>query len=239
MCGIAGQFSLLPEPQASQRGDLLRQALRHRGPDGEGTWPEDEGRVLLVHTRLAIQDLSLAGHQPMEWEGKSSVDSLRSSAVADPAAAGDELEQATGDSRPMTDDSAAPCGPVIVFNGEIYNFRELRAELEAEGWVFRTRTDTEVILALYVRDGQRCVERLRGMFAFVIWDEAARSVFLARDPLGIKPLYLCEGDGKLAFASELRPSCGQGSVGGRSMRRDWRRSSGSGRWWNRGRSWKG
>jgi asparagine synthase (glutamine-hydrolysing) len=159
--------------------------------------------VLLVHTRLAIQDLSLAGHQPMEWEGKSSVDSLRSSAVADPAVAGDELEQATGDRRPKTDDPA-PSGPVIVFNGEIYNFRELRAELEAEGWVFRTRTDTEVILALYVRDGQRCVERLRGMFAFVIWDEAARSVFLARDPLGIKPLYLCEGDGKLAFASELR-----------------------------------
>ena len=81
MCGIAGQFSLLPEPQASQRGDLLRQALRHRGPDGEGTWQEDEGRVLLVHTRLAIQDLSLAGHQPMEWEGMSVVESLRSSVI--------------------------------------------------------------------------------------------------------------------------------------------------------------
>jgi asparagine synthase (glutamine-hydrolysing) len=151
MCGIAGQFSLLPEPQASQRGDLLRQALRHRGPDGEGTWQADEGRVLLVHTRLAIQDLSLAGHQPMEWEGMSSVVSHRSSAgeglkrehsqvalagVADPSAAGDELEPATDDRRPKTD-APAPSGPVIVFNGEIYNFRELRAELEAEGWVFR------------------------------------------------------------------------------------------------------
>jgi asparagine synthase (glutamine-hydrolysing) len=141
MCGIAGQFSLLPEPQASQRGDLLRQALRHRGPDGEGTWQADEGSVLLVHTRLAIRELNFAGHQPMVWEGKSAVDRHRSSAATDPSAAGDELVQATRDSRPKIDDSC-PYGPVIVFNGEIYNFRELRAELEADGWVFRTRTGT-------------------------------------------------------------------------------------------------
>ena len=110
ICGIAGQPSLLPETQASQRGPLLRQALRYRGPDGQVTWLADEGRVPLLHPRQAIQDLSLAGHQPMEWEGKSAPGSDRSSAATDPSAAGDELEQATGDSRPKTDDRRPTTG---------------------------------------------------------------------------------------------------------------------------------
>ncbi|MCW5712944.1 MAG: asparagine synthase (glutamine-hydrolyzing) [Bauldia sp.] len=94
---------------------------------------------------------------------------------------------------------------VIVFNGEIYNFRALRAELMAAGVAFRSGTDTEVVLALFVREGPRCLSRLRGMFAFCIWDSVERSAFLARDPLGIKPLYRRHGpDGSLAFASELR-----------------------------------
>src|SRR5580658_8815264 len=77
----------------------------------------------------------------------------------------------------------------IVFNGEIYNFRELRAEMEAEGVVFRTTSDTEVLLALFARDGERMLPRLRGMFAFAIWNARSRELFLARDPYGIKPLY--------------------------------------------------
>ena len=90
----------------------------------------------------------------------------------------------------------------IVFNGEIYNFRRLRAELEAQGHRFRTRSDTEVILAAYAEYGQDCVEHLRGMFAFAIWDRPGRTLFVARDRLGKKPLYYWQADGILLFASE-------------------------------------
>ena len=76
----------------------------------------------------------------------------------------------------------------ITFNGEIYNFRELRAALEADGQVFRTGTDTEVILALYARHGSECLRKLDGMFAFAIWDAVERTCFLARDAFGIKPV---------------------------------------------------
>ena len=90
----------------------------------------------------------------------------------------------------------------IVFNGEIYNFRQLRAELEAEGRRFRTRSDTEVILHAYAVYGEACVERLAGMFAFAIWDGAERRLFLARDRLGKKPLYYWHRDRLFLFASE-------------------------------------
>ena len=83
----------------------------------------------------------------------------------------------------------------IVFNGEIYNYRVLREELRQQGRVFRTQSDTEVILQLYDRDGAAGIARLRGMFAFALWDEARGGMLLARDPLGIKPLYLAD-DGK-------------------------------------------
>ena len=90
----------------------------------------------------------------------------------------------------------------LVFNGEIYNFRQLRTELEAHGRRFRTQSDTEVILQAYAAFGEACVERLRGMFAFAIWDRARRALFLARDRLGKKPLYYWRHGSVLAFASE-------------------------------------
>ncbi len=90
----------------------------------------------------------------------------------------------------------------ITFNGEIYNFQDLRQELEHEGVRFRSRTDTEVILALYERYGSSCLERLRGMFAFAIWDEQNRLLFLARDRLGKKPLYYYYDEEQFLFASE-------------------------------------
>jgi asparagine synthase (glutamine-hydrolysing) len=94
---------------------------------------------------------------------------------------------------------------VIVFNGEIYNFVELRAELEASGRIFRTRSDTEVLLQGYEHWGEAVVERLNGMFAFAIWDEPTSQVFIARDRFGEKPLFMCRlPDGKLAFASEIK-----------------------------------
>ena len=92
----------------------------------------------------------------------------------------------------------------IVFNGEIYNFQPLRRDLLARGHVFRSRTDTEVILHLYEEHGTDCVRHLRGMFAFAIWDVKRRRLFLARDRVGIKPLYYCRTPDALYFASELK-----------------------------------
>ena len=103
--------------------------------------------------------------------------------------------------QPMTSDDG---NATIVFNGEIYNFRALRAQLEASGRPFRTRSDTEVILRAWEVEGERCVERLRGMFAFAIWDARRRTLFLARDRVGKKPLYYWRGDGALVFASEIK-----------------------------------
>lgn len=104
---------------------------------------------------------------------------------------------------------------VIVFNGEIYNFLKLREQLEREGVNFRTKTDTEVILALYSKIGTECLNHLNGMFAFAIWDTLDKTLFLARDRIGKKPLYYYHGGGdRLAFASEIKsllqlPCCGR------------------------------
>ena len=91
----------------------------------------------------------------------------------------------------------------LVFNGAIYNFRSLRTELTALGWPFRTQCDTEVLLAAYVNWGERCLARLRGMFAFAVWDDRERRLFLARDPFGVKPLYYRQSGSSLLFGSEL------------------------------------
>src|SRR3954471_722962 len=92
----------------------------------------------------------------------------------------------------------------IVFNGEIYNYRHLRAGLEARGHRFRTQSDTEVLVHLYEDEGERLVDRLRGMFVFALWDRTTRRLLLARDRLGIKPLYLYRDREKLLFGSELK-----------------------------------
>lgn len=92
----------------------------------------------------------------------------------------------------------------IVFNGEIYNYAELRADLIRKGHVFRTQSDTEVILHQYEEDGDHSVEKFRGMSAFAIWDSARRQVMLARDRFGIKPLFVAQHGDRLAFASEIK-----------------------------------
>src|SRR5436853_1446361 len=95
-------------------------------------------------------------------------------------------------------------GNVLVFNGEIYNYAQLRPQLESEGVVFRTRCDTEVILHLYARHGDACVEHLNGMFAFALWDSRRQRLLLARDRVGEKPLYFANRDGRLIFGSEIK-----------------------------------
>jgi asparagine synthase (glutamine-hydrolysing) len=164
MCGIFGFVASSPQLQQQSLNDLERgmSAIRHRGPDGSGTWVSKSGRAAFGHLRLAIIDLD-TGAQPM----------------------------ASDDGR-----------YVIVFNGEIYNYIELREELGAEK--FRTQSDTEVILRAWERWGERCVERLRGMFAVAIWDEREQSMFLTRDRFGIKPLYWAKTDVGLYFASEVK-----------------------------------
>jgi len=99
----------------------------------------------------------------------------------------------------------------LVFNGAIYNFRALRAEL-ASSWTFRTDCDTEVLLAAYARWGHDCLPRLRGMFAFAVWDRDSRSLFFARDPFGIKPLYYWTDNSRLVLASELNALFASGHV---------------------------
>ena len=110
------------------------------------------------------------------------------------------IDLSTGQQPMASDDGAA----TIVFNGEIYNFRAIRAELEAGGARFRTQSDTEVVLRAWEVDGARCVTRLRGMFAFAIWDARRRQLLLARDRLGKKPLYYWQRAGAFAFASEIK-----------------------------------
>lgn len=178
MCGIAGQFGVV-SPGFSK--DSLGR-LRHRGPDGHGTWEGE--RAVLVHTRLAILDLSEAGRQPMLFEE----------------------EAASLSSRPFGDssDGHRPTLHVLVFNGEIYNHAELRAELVAQGELFSGHSDTEVLLRLLVREGEACLPRLAGMFAFAYLNVEEGSAFLARDALGIKPLYYRDDRDSFAFASEVR-----------------------------------
>ena len=101
---------------------------------------------------------------------------------------------------------------VISFNGEIYNYSALRAELEAAGACFRTTSDTEALLHLYARHGAAMVHRLRGMFAFAIWDEIRRELFLARDPYGIKPLYTANDGWAFRFASQVKALLAGGRI---------------------------
>jgi asparagine synthase (glutamine-hydrolysing) len=167
MCGIAGLIGIRDE--GAILGRRLMTALRHRGPDDEGI-EQPSSTVTLVHTRLAVIDLSPAGHQPMRDHPPPGL-------------------------KPNW----------VVFNGEIYNYRELQHELAASGWPSRTNCDTEVILHAFRIWGDDCVSRFRGMFAFCLVDTARGLAYLYRDRLGIKPLYIhWFPAGGCVFASELR-----------------------------------
>jgi asparagine synthase (glutamine-hydrolysing) len=103
----------------------------------------------------------------------------------------------------------------IVFNGEIFNHPELRSELEAKGHRFRTRTDTEVLLHCYEEAGPQCLDRLNGQFAAAIWDAREQTLFLARDRLGVRPLFYTIQNGRFIFGSEIKALLATGSVNAR------------------------
>jgi asparagine synthase (glutamine-hydrolysing) len=170
MCGIAGLITSNPEPQIG----VMLHSMEHRGRDDEGVWTSEQAdgvghKVCFGHRRLAIIDISSAGHQPLiSRDGRY----------------------------------------VITFGGEIYNYLELREQLESKGHQFRTDTDTEVLLNSFAEWGTDCLPRLNGMFAFAVWDNQTRTLTLARDRVGIKPLYYCQPkDGEnssFLFASEIK-----------------------------------
>ncbi|MBX5441072.1 MAG: asparagine synthase (glutamine-hydrolyzing) [Solirubrobacteraceae bacterium] len=163
MCGITGILNLDGDPVAPRVVRAMADAVRHRGPDGEGTYTD--GALGLGHRRLAILDRTSAAEQPM----------------------------ATPDGR-----------FVLTYNGEVYNFQELRRELEAHGWRFRSRGDTEVVLYALAQWGEDALRRFNGMFAFALWDRDRRELLLARDRYGIKPLYWARRGDALLFGSEVK-----------------------------------
>lgn len=181
MCSIAGIINL--SQNAAQRRETtaaalerMMRALNHRGPDDRGIWlaPESgKGSVGLANTRLAIIDLSPAGHQPM-------------------------LDQERG--------------VCLTYNGEIYNFQDVRAELADDARPWNSHTDTEVVLRAYERWGIESLSKFRGMFALAIWDQEREELLLARDPLGIKPLYYYRTENLFVFASEIRALLASGMV---------------------------
>ena len=177
MCGIAGiiPHPNQPLPDLRQRLARMAGAMRHRGPDDEGLWLLPDGRAGLANRRLAIRDLSPAGHMPM-----------------------------------VTEDGRV----AITYNGEIFNAETLRAELQALGYLFRSHSDTEVILRGYQAWGAAVVPRLRGQFALAVVDAQAGQgqLLLARDHLGIKPLYVAQTAAALVFASELKALLASGLV---------------------------
>jgi len=163
MCGIAGIFNLNGEPVSPNILKKMSNSIVHRGPDGEGFYTE--GNIGLGHRRLAIIDLSLAGHQPMISKNNQ---------------------------------------VVLSYNGEVYNFQELRVELESLGHQFHSRTDSEVVLNAWVEWGENSVLRFNGMFAFSIWDKRNQTLYLIRDRYGIKPLYYAQWGNTFIFGSEQK-----------------------------------
>lgn len=163
MCGIAGLINKSRQIFESEIVAMTN-AIKHRGPDGDGFWIEQSQHVGFGHRRLSIIDLA-------------------------------------GGAQPMMDDS----GKIqIVFNGEIYNYLQLKQELQSYGHHFSTNSDTEAIIYAYKQWGKDCVKRLRGMFALAIADDNKRELFLARDHFGIKPLYYYEDENCFAFGSEIQ-----------------------------------
>lgn len=162
MCGICGIVRFDNSPVQERPLRLMMRKMKHRGPDDEGIFIENN--VGLGFVRLSIIDLSPAGHQPMvSWDGRY----------------------------------------IIVFNGEIYNYLELKKELISFGYIFKTHTDTEVLLYSFIHWGEDCLHHLNGMWAFVIYDKIKNEIYGCRDRFGVKPFYYLINSNLLVFASDI------------------------------------
>ncbi len=161
MCAIAGILGL---PFDARTLDRMQKSMRHRGPDGNGSYMERA--CCLLHSRLAIVD-PVGGAQPMSLNCEEE-------------------------------------GYVVTYNGELYNTDELRSELSKLGHDFLTHSDTEVVLHAYAQWKEKCVSKMNGIFAFAVWEKRSRRLFLARDRMGVKPLFYTEALGGLLFSSEIK-----------------------------------
>lgn len=202
MCGIFGVWHLDGRPVDLAMVRRSTTLLRHRGPDDEG--------YLLVQVRAGF-GVPCGGSDTDPRLNLPTIDEFYS----------EPFDLAFGFRRlSILDLSAAGHQPMassngrfwIVFNGEIYNYLELRTELTSHGYRFRTGTDTEVILAAYQHWGYKCLEHFNGMWAFALWDHNVRSLFIARDRFGVKPLYYTHTDGTFAFASEIKALVGKHGI---------------------------
>jgi asparagine synthase (glutamine-hydrolysing) len=179
MCGFAGILRYEPDPNLGEMATRLGQKIRHRGPNDYGWLTLTPRGPRLGQGQIAAEPTTLAlVHRRLSI-----------------------LDLSDAGRQPMmsNDDRHA-----IVFNGEIYNYVELRTELQKLGYIFRTHTDTEVLLNAYLAWGRHALKRLIGMYAFAILDLPARRLFLARDVFGIKPLFYVQTHAGVAFASEIK-----------------------------------
>lgn len=166
MCGIAGIFKFKNQIINMDNINAMITAQHHRGPDGNGTWVDENQNLVLGHNRLSIIDLSKSANQPMHYVERF----------------------------------------VITYNGELYNYPELKNELIQKGHHFNTNSDTEVLIALYAEFGTDCLQKMDGMFAFAIWDKVEKRLFCARDRFGEKPFhyFYSQAESKFIFASEIK-----------------------------------
>lgn len=175
MCGIAGIISSNSSMVSKERIIKMMDSIAHRGDDGEGFWMNSEKNAVLGHRRLAIIDLSQAAAQPMHLGNVKITGSTITDALY-----------------------------TITYNGEIYNYPEIRDELIKKGYFFKSNSDTEVILAAYDYWKEACLQRFDGMFAFAIWDNKEKTLFAARDRFGEKPFYYFANKELFVFGSEMK-----------------------------------
>ncbi len=192
MCGITALFEPHGPAWLATAAEAMTRLVRHRGPDGEGFiyFHPRPDRLVPVVSEQSPPGISGSKQAP---EGCTLALGHRRLSIVDLSANGHQ---------PMTNARGDVC---ITFNGEIYNYVELRAELQSYGHSFQSQTDTEVILAAWQQWGERCLERFNGMFALVLFDQRNRRVFAARDRFGVKPLYFWRTPaGGLALVSEIK-----------------------------------
>jgi asparagine synthase (glutamine-hydrolysing) len=201
MCGIFGLIQVNP----FHTGELhaMSRLIRHRGPDDEGFAIFDETGMPSLWGGADTPNISLnAGKVP--WSPSSRLEQ-RGQTQHGGLALGHRrlsiIDLSPHGHQPMSDESGRFW---ITYNGEIYNYLELRDELRVAGYCFRSDSDTEVILAAYRHWGAECLSRFNGMWAFGIFDREAKSIFLARDRFGVKPLYVWQKGERMAFASEIK-----------------------------------